>query len=70
MLDSNAVISIHIRLFIIFYPCTKKTILFIDVEHDSSALGAVQNEQVGGVFFVIINSYSATTLICTVPIKS
>ena len=29
-----------------------KTILVIDVEHDSSALGAVQNEQVGGIFFL------------------
>ena len=38
-----------------------KTILVIDVEHDSSALGDVQNDQVGGIlFFVIINSYSAT----------
>ena len=38
----------------------KKAILVIDVEHDSSALGAVQNKEVGGMFFVIINSYSAT----------
>ena len=61
MLDSNAVIGIHIRLFILFYACYfKKTILVIDVEHDSSALGADQNKEVGGIFFVIINSYSAT----------
>ena len=35
------------------------TILVIDVEHDSSACGDVQNK-VCGIFFVIINSYSAT----------
>ena len=38
----------------------KKTILVIDTEHDSSLLGAVQNEQFGGIVFVIIDSYSAT----------